>query len=133
MRRAQILLLMALAACFGSLSPDRTPTGVDLPNPPGPIPPPPGPLPPPSPIVAKVTVTGPSTIRVGGNAQLGVTLYDSAGSVIAAPYRPYYSSFNGAVATVNDLGLVTAHSKGYATIVVSGLPVRGEKLLQVTD
>lgn len=133
MRRALILPLMALAACFGSLSPDRTPTGVDLPNPPGPLPPPPGPLPPPSPIVAKVTVTGPATIRVGSNAQLGVTLYDSAGAVITAPYRAYYTSLNGAVASVSDVGLVTGHAKGYAMVVVSGLPVIGQKQLQVTD
>lgn len=133
MRLLRLVPLAALAACFGSLSPDRTPTGVDVPGPPSPIPPTPAPLPPPAPVVASLTVSGPATLRVGSHGQLRVTPRDSTGAAVQAPYQAYFHSTNPSVATASVGGLVSAVAPGSTTILVSGFPVSASLSIRVTD
>lgn len=135
MHRLLLASLAALTACFGSLSPDRTPTGVDVPLPPGPLPPPAVPLPPPSPAVAWFTVGGPASVRLGSSAQLQVILRDSTGVAVDAPYQVSFFSQNQSVASVSTQGLVTGLKLGAANIVVvvAGVGRHQDKVLQVVE
>ncbi len=73
---------------------------------------------PPDSSVASVTVTGPSSLQVGGTAQLTATATNADGQPL--PQKSFFwTSSDNAVAEVDGNGMVTARGPGSATITAT--------------
>ena len=133
MRLPSLLAALLLTACFGSLSPDRSPTGLG-PEVPGPPPPSPTPPPPPPVAIAELKVAVPATLSIGGQAQVSITALDERGRIVSHAALPLqFWSRNPAVFTVSSAGLLTGVKKGNALVHVSGGGFTVDKMVQVVD
>lgn len=133
MVRSVLFGTLLLNGCFGSLSPDRSPTG---PGPEIPGPPPSAPLPPPPPpvAIAELRVNSPATVKVGSQVQVTVTALDAAGKVVSHAGLPLqYLSRNSSVASITPEGLLTAIKPGNSGAIVIGGGFHVEKTFKVTD
>ena len=92
---------------------------------------PPPPPPPPSPVLTTIVVAPASaSVQEGDTLQLAATGYDQYGVVIAAAIT--WASDDGAIATVDAAGLVTAVDAGATAITASSGTVSGTAQITVT-
>jgi uncharacterized protein YjdB len=93
---------------------------------------PPPPPPPPAPVASVTVSLGASSLVVGGTTSATVTLRDANGNVLTGRAVTFTSS-DGAIASVNGSGAVTAVGAGAATITATSEGISGSASITVTS